>query len=339
MHGQFIWYELTSPDPSASKKFYPKFTDWGTMPFDKDYTMWTTGGTPHAGLFTLNDEMRAQGVPPNWMGYVEANDVDESAALATSLGATVVLGPQDIPGTGRFAVVQDPQGVMFGLYKSSQGTTGWDGTPVVGRFSWHELMTPDHEKAFEFYRKLFGWEKLSEMDMGNEGMYLIFGKGKAMYGGMFSMKGEFAGMHPFWLYYVHVKDVPKAVATAKKAGGTLHRGPMDIPGGVIAIMGDPQGAGFALHHVTAAAPTVADVKAMAKQSSAKKATKKKVAAKKKSVKQKPAPRKAAKKVAKKAARKVAKKAAKKVAKKTSKKKTVKRSTPKRGAKRRSAKRK
>ena len=58
MHGQFIWYELTTPDVDAAKKFYPRFTGWGTQPFDNDYTMWTTDGVPIGGLFQLSDEMR-----------------------------------------------------------------------------------------------------------------------------------------------------------------------------------------------------------------------------------------------------------------------------------------
>jgi hypothetical protein len=28
-----------------------------------------------------------------------------------------MMGPQDIPGTGRFAILTDPQGAMFALYK------------------------------------------------------------------------------------------------------------------------------------------------------------------------------------------------------------------------------
>ena len=31
MHGQFVWYELTTPDVDAAKKFYPRFTGWGTQ--------------------------------------------------------------------------------------------------------------------------------------------------------------------------------------------------------------------------------------------------------------------------------------------------------------------
>lgn len=285
MHGQFVWYELTTPDVDAAQKFYPRFTGWGTQRFDKDYTMWTTGGVPFAGIFRLSDELRQQGVPPNWMPYVESDNVDETSKKAASLGGTVVISPADIPGTGRFAVLQDPQGATFGVYKSSVASGGWDGTPVVGRFSWHELMTTDHVKAFEFYRALFGWDKNGEMDMGGGAMYLMYGKGESMYGGIFTAPPEMAGMHPFWLVYINVKDVGKAVGTATKAGAFVQRERMEIPGGTIAILGDPQGAGFALHDLQkmpAAEPVIAKV---AKAGAVlKKAVKKAVKAAKKAVK-------------------------------------------------------
>lgn len=251
MHGQFVWYELTTPDADASKKFYPRFTGWGTQAFDKDYTMWTTGGAPFAGIFTLNDDMRARGVPPNWMAYIESDDVDGTLQKATSLGGTVMHGPEDIPGTGRFGVVQDPQGAVFGVYKSVRPSASWNGTPVEGRMSWHELMTTDYKKAAGFYGALFGWGENGEMDMGNGEMYAMFGHGDSMYGGMFNRPAELASAPPYWLMYINVKDVAKAVKTATKAGATVLRPQMDIPGGTIAILADPQGAAFAVHDLKA----------------------------------------------------------------------------------------
>jgi predicted enzyme related to lactoylglutathione lyase len=269
MHGQFVWYELTTPDVDAARKFYPPITGWGTQPFDKDYTMWTTGGVPLAGIFRLGPEQRQKGIPPNWMPYIEASNVDETARKATALGGSVMHGPEDIPNTGRFAVVKDPQGAVFGIYKSSTNMSRpWDGTPVIGRFSWHELMTTDYEKAFEFYRQLFGWEKTGEMDMGGGNMYLMFGKGKP-FGGIYNrealgldprMPRDMKGMNPFWLVYVHVKDVKKAVDTATRGGALVQRAPMEVPGGMIAILGDPQGAAFAVHAATAEAPKPAATK-------------------------------------------------------------------------------
>ncbi len=253
MHGQFVWYELTTPDVDAAKKFYPAITGWGTQQFDKDYTMWTVDGAPFAGIFRLGPEQSQQGIPPNWMPYIEASNVDDTARGATSLGGKVVHGPMDIPGTGRFAVIQDPQGATFGIYKSSTGSRAWDGTPVLGRFSWHELMTTDYRKAFDFYRRLFGWDEMGQMDMGGGSMYLMYGKNGTMYGGMFTRPPEMASMDPFWLVYVNVKDVQKAVDAATRSGGSVQRPPMEVPGGGrIAILGDPQGVGFAVHSVAAA---------------------------------------------------------------------------------------
>jgi hypothetical protein len=262
--------------------------------------MWTTRGVPFAGIFHLGPEQRQKGIPPNWMPYVDVNSVDDTARKATSLGGKVVHGPQDIPGTGRFAVLQDPQGATFGTYKSNKSSQSWDGTPVLGRFSWHELMTTDYQKAFDFYRQLFGWEKTSEMDMGGGNKYFMYGAKGKPFGGIFNRPPEMAGMPPFWMVYVHVKDVKKAVETATKSGGSVKQPPMEVPGGMIAILGDPQGAGFAVHAAAqpAAAPTPA-AKTTSKTTSrpkakaspkAKAAAKKRPAAKKSSRKAKVKPK-------------------------------------------------
>lgn len=298
MHGQFVWYELTTPDVDAARKFYPPITGWGTQQFDKDYTMWTTGGAPFAGIFRLGPEQQAKGIPPNWMPYIEAGNVDDTARKVTSLGGTVVVPPTDIPGTGRFAVVRDPQGATFGLYKSNSASRAWDGTPTLGRFSWHELMTTDYRKAFDFYRQLFGWEKTGEMDMGGGNPYFMYGVKGKMYGGMFTRPPEMAGMSPFWMIYVNVKDVKKAVATATKAGAWVKQPPMEVPGGMIAIMGDPQGAAFAVHSggSTSATDGKPSTKKQAKPSSRPRAKAARPGAKKKAAsKKRPAKKKATRK--------------------------------------------
>ena len=49
--------------------------------------------------------------------------------------------------------------------------------PTPGTIGWHELYTTDLEGGFEFYNKLFGWTKVSDMDMGPMGIYRIFDEG------------------------------------------------------------------------------------------------------------------------------------------------------------------
>jgi hypothetical protein len=56
-------------------------------------------------------------IPDSWLVYFGSSDVDADAKKAADLGATVVVEPTDIPGTGRFAVLIDPQGAAFALFK------------------------------------------------------------------------------------------------------------------------------------------------------------------------------------------------------------------------------
>ena len=54
-------------------------------------------------------------MPPNWLPYFRVADADKTVARVKSLGGTIKMGPQDIQGVGRFAVVQDPQGAVFAI--------------------------------------------------------------------------------------------------------------------------------------------------------------------------------------------------------------------------------
>jgi len=56
-------------------------------------------------------------VPSYWMVYFSVGDVDGSFRKAIEAGAQEMVAPVDYPG-GRFAILSDPQGAMFGLLKS-----------------------------------------------------------------------------------------------------------------------------------------------------------------------------------------------------------------------------
>ena len=314
--GRFVWHELLTTDPKAAGAFFSKIIGWKTQPWGTDgsYTLFVSGSRQLAGLMVLPEDAKKMGAPPNWLTYVGTTDVDETARLATSLGARVLKAPEDIPGAGRFAVLQDPQGATFGIYKSHQSPAA-DAAPVVGDFSWHELATTDAKAAFGFYQRLFGWEETSAMDMGEMGVYQMFGQSKQgrTLGGLFNKPSQMPGP-PAWLAYIKVPDARKTADAIKKAGAKIVNGPMEVPGGDWIAQGiDQQGAMFAVHSVVAAPPAAATASAPA-TASRKAAARKKPAAKQKAAPTKAAPRrKAAKKSAGKAksARKAVKKSAKK----------------------------
>jgi uncharacterized protein len=121
--GALCWSELTTRDPKRAETFYTALFDWkarhsapgSPMP----YTEFSVGDHPSIGMMEMPPQMPAH-VPSFWMPYFQVADCDAAAAKVTSLGGAVVVRPQDIPQTGRFAVVQDPQGAVFAVYK--QGT-------------------------------------------------------------------------------------------------------------------------------------------------------------------------------------------------------------------------
>ena len=247
--GRFVWYDLMTTDPNGAADFYTKIAGWGTQPWENSptpYTMWTTGDAPIGGVMKLMPEM-AGSVPPHWIGYVAVPNVDDSAAQAEALGGKVLTPPMDIPEVGRFAVISDPQGAAIAIFTPKDNPPAHDGAPSVGEISGHELTTTDHKSAYEFYEKLFGWNKTGDFDMGDMGVYQTYGRGEQQLGGMWTKPADLP-MPPNWLYYIRVPNVDEAAERVKALGGQVLNGPMDVPGGDrIAQCMDPQGAAFAVH--------------------------------------------------------------------------------------------
>jgi predicted enzyme related to lactoylglutathione lyase len=121
--GALTWTELATRDPEAAKRFYTSLFGWkektstgGGM----TYTEFSAGDQPMAGMMEMNAQMVSMNVPPNWLTYFQVADVDATANNATRLGGKLTVPPMDIPNTGRFSVIQDPQGAVFAIYKSAR---------------------------------------------------------------------------------------------------------------------------------------------------------------------------------------------------------------------------
>lgn len=116
-HGAFSWAELMTPNPEGAKSFYSSLLGWELQDFPMEnfaYTVVKTGGEQIGGIMPLPPGAPAH-MPPSWGCYITVDDVDAIAEKAFSLGANVLVPPQDIPSVGRFAVLQDPQGAMFNI--------------------------------------------------------------------------------------------------------------------------------------------------------------------------------------------------------------------------------
>jgi predicted enzyme related to lactoylglutathione lyase len=249
VRGRFVWHELMTPDPKAAAAFYAKVVGWVPKAYDKDpsYTMLTYGGVPMGGVLKHD-------APRLWLPYIATPNVDATAHEAVQLGGKVVKPAADIPEIGRFAIISDPQDALFVAFTPlPRGTSGPSDKPGLGDFQWHELMTTDWQRAWNFYQELFGWQKTDAMEMAPGQTYQMFAPaGRQSVGGMFNKPAEDPGPS-HWLSYAIVKDARASAKTIQSAGGKVINGPMQVPGGDWITAGiDPQGVMFAVHSKKAA---------------------------------------------------------------------------------------
>ena len=126
--GMFCWDELLTSDPEKCGGFYANIFDWrqesmamsapdgGGMTY---HIFKRTNQQDGAGMMQMPAEAKA---PSHWLPYVAVDDVDASLERATELGAQVYCAPTDIPNVGRFAVLADPTGASFAVFKGEQPT-------------------------------------------------------------------------------------------------------------------------------------------------------------------------------------------------------------------------
>ena len=265
-HGDFIWYELLTPDPDAARAFYETVVGWEIEASSSgpiDYRMIASANGPVAGLLPLTPEMQAGGARPGWLGYVAVDDVDAMLGSISQGGGAVHMGPLDMPGVGRMALVADPQGAVFYIMKPTPPADRPDATslsfsydmPRPGHCAWNELASADPAAALHFYGQRFGWVKDGEMDMGPLGTYEFLRHAGRAPDGSSPGHGMLGAVMPkmpempvsAWTYYFRVPDIDVAVAAITANGGSIVQPPIEIPGGDFSMVGvDPQGAVFAL---------------------------------------------------------------------------------------------
>ncbi|WP_410218143.1 VOC family protein [Paracoccus sp. (in: a-proteobacteria)] len=114
-HGKPGWFELTTSagQLKAAGAFYSRVLGWQIADAGMEgftYHLAAHGTDRVAGLMETADDL-----PPYWLVYFDVDDIDDALSRIHASGGQVHHGPDQIPGTGRFAVAADPQGAVFGL--------------------------------------------------------------------------------------------------------------------------------------------------------------------------------------------------------------------------------
>ena len=117
----FGWAELNARGVDSAVPFYERIFGWSTRRSGGDgappYIEFLADGQSILGAQETPPSAPAD-VPAYWLVYFAVDDVDGTARRAVELGGQQLVSPQDYPG-GRFAVLTDPQGAPFAVFKSS----------------------------------------------------------------------------------------------------------------------------------------------------------------------------------------------------------------------------
>jgi len=122
--GRWGWHEVMSSDMTKAEASSKDLFDWTGQAIDvgeaSPYT--TEKGSSVVGGWAAQDMVRAKSedapdAPSHWMNYLPVPEVDVRQAKAEELGANILKGDTEIPDMGHFALVQDPAGRVFGLWK------------------------------------------------------------------------------------------------------------------------------------------------------------------------------------------------------------------------------
>lgn len=117
-----FWVELNTSDVPAAVAFYTALFGWGTttMPMPgggegPGYTMIHPEGQTADDMFGGIAPLDTEGPldRPTWLPYFLAQDCDTTVGKARDAGGTITMEPVDMPGVGRFALIDDPTGARF----------------------------------------------------------------------------------------------------------------------------------------------------------------------------------------------------------------------------------
>ncbi|MBC9224787.1 VOC family protein [Aeromicrobium sp. 636] len=113
-HGDITHIDIPTSDHRRAQDFYSALFGWKFVehPGFEGYPMWQAP-----------NEISGGGLAPRSPGftqprsYVEVDSIDDTLAAARERGARVVMERQPISDTSWWAVIEDPDGNVIGLYE------------------------------------------------------------------------------------------------------------------------------------------------------------------------------------------------------------------------------
>ena len=114
-----VHFEILSDDPEQSVKFFGEAFGWQSQSWDgQTYWLVDTGVEEigiNGGIMRSSDFPHARNALPT----IDVEDIGDALAKVEAAGGKVIVPERQVGEAGWSAYAADPQGVVFGLWKSA----------------------------------------------------------------------------------------------------------------------------------------------------------------------------------------------------------------------------
>jgi predicted enzyme related to lactoylglutathione lyase len=173
-HGVPSWIDLETQEVDAALTFYGSLFGWRfteKLPpgVPGRYVIASQDGTDATAIAGIATPDRGFDGEVAWLTYLAVDDIAAAVARVAELGGIVssppeVVGPPGQP-AGHMARIVDPQGAPSRLWQA--GTRlGAQVVNAPGTWNFSDLLTPDVDRALEFYGPLLGWARSDDLGAG-----------------------------------------------------------------------------------------------------------------------------------------------------------------------------
>jgi predicted enzyme related to lactoylglutathione lyase len=234
-HGTPLWLDLVSEDSATAAAFYADLFGWNVGPEDDGVRKVSHQGRDIASIIQIDNRL-PNAAESQWLVGIAVDDLDQAVSFSRSAGGSVLREVTEVPDSGRYAVIRDPQGAVLILGTPSREIGG---PRQAGFLVWVELWTDDVDGAAEFYDRIIGYGGRSiDRPAGSYTVFEVDGTPRA--GLVPTPEKE---MRPVWAPYIGVRDLAATVARTTELGGRVVLEPSpELAGGRVALIEDPANA-------------------------------------------------------------------------------------------------
>ncbi|MGI0119061.1 VOC family protein [Zooshikella sp. RANM57] len=233
--GNVAWFEINTQDVASTKQFYSTLFGWTYTEMPKPenrqhaYIMITAQDAqqPMGGI----QQTSSASTPTNIMLSIRSDDVQADTKRLALLGAKIVNQPVQANEV-TYAIMQDPQGNLFSIFKCSGVVEQDDAPPTLGSFAWFEVGTSDVKTTQAFYQTAFGWQ-FSQYETGTDRPYYSIAINHESPTGGIADHSSSGNNQNYLIPYFLVNDVATMVGKAQQLGGQMISSPISTASGLI----------------------------------------------------------------------------------------------------------